>query len=588
MANPNFDPQASSNTLWFGDQEDVCLTDVVDGKAEADHTHTGYAAAAHEHDGYADANHTHTGYAEANHEHTDYADVNHEHTEYADADHTHTGYAAANHEHTGYADANHGHTPAAIGAAPASHTHNYAAPTHTHAQGDITGLIASLSAKAEATHNHTLAEIVGLVAALAAKADLVDGKVPAAQLPGYVDDVIDGTLVNTTTFNVNGSAVTPEADKIYNDTTLNKSYRWSGSQFVPLNDGVALGETSATAYRGDRGKTAYNHSQNGDVHVTAAQKTAWNGKADGNHTHTPAGIGAAPASHTHDYAASGHTHAYSELTGKPTIPTIPASLPANGGNADTVGGMSSTDFATASHTHSGFATSGHNHDSAYIAKDLQFTADNGGVNVSVTLSSGNNLLTVISGLSIGVYTVYSQSGVAGNPKTTEAWRFMVHKTNSTVIWVLGFGSMGSVYSNYYSDNTWLGWRCLYDANPAPLWSGNYYMNAYHTVTPSKKLSECRAGWVLVWSDYDPDTNTVNNEDFVTTVLYKRKPDGTAWSGQSHYFDIPRYIGDTAADVTTESRIMKRLYVHDDKLVGYEYNNQSNARKDVVLRAIYEF
>lgn len=32
----------------------------------------------------------------------------------------------------------------------------------------------------------------------------------------------------------------------------------------------------------------------------------------------------------------GHSHSYNELSNKPTIPTIPSSLPANGGNADTV------------------------------------------------------------------------------------------------------------------------------------------------------------------------------------------------------------------------------------------------------------
>ena len=81
---------------------------------------------------------------------------------------------------------------------------------------------------------------------------------------------------------------------------------------------------------------AYSHSQDDTVHVTAAQKTAWNAKAAGDHTHTPAEIGAAAASHTHDYAPSEHTHtgfaatshshAYADLTGKPTIPTAVSQL----------------------------------------------------------------------------------------------------------------------------------------------------------------------------------------------------------------------------------------------------------------------
>ena len=60
--------------------------------------------------------------------------------------------------------------------------------------------------------------------------------------------------------------------------------------------------------------------------VTADKVASWDSKAAGNHTHTPAEIGAAPATHSHDYAASGHSHAYADLTGKPTIPTTVAQM----------------------------------------------------------------------------------------------------------------------------------------------------------------------------------------------------------------------------------------------------------------------
>lgn len=81
------------------------------------------------------------------------------------------------------------------------------------------------------------------------------GKVPAAQLPSYVDDVIEGTYVNQTTFNdADGSPVTLETGKIYVDTTSNKEYRWGGSQLVPISESLALGETSSTAYAGNKGK----------------------------------------------------------------------------------------------------------------------------------------------------------------------------------------------------------------------------------------------------------------------------------------------------------------------------------------------
>lgn len=94
-------------------------------------------------------------------------------------------------------------------------------------------------------------------------------------MPSYVDDVIEGTLVNNTTFNdVNGNPVTPEAGKIYVDTSANISYRWSGTIYAEIGQGLALGETANTAYRGDRGKIAYDHSQvtSGNPHnVTKGQ-----------------------------------------------------------------------------------------------------------------------------------------------------------------------------------------------------------------------------------------------------------------------------------------------------------------------------
>ena len=82
-----------------------------------------------------------------------------------------------------------------------------------------------------------------------------DSKVAAIYLPSYVDDVLEyAGIVNF--------PVTGESNKIYVDTATNKTYRWSGSDYVEVGGGgVALGETESTAYRGDRGKTAYDHSQ---------------------------------------------------------------------------------------------------------------------------------------------------------------------------------------------------------------------------------------------------------------------------------------------------------------------------------------
>ena len=95
------------------------------------------------------------------------------------------------------------------------------------------------------------------------------GKIPSTQLPSYVDDVLEGTANNVTTtaagtltadsFTLTGesSPCTPEDGKTYVDTTSNVQFRWTGSVFVSMGSYLALGETEYTAYRGDRGKEAY-------------------------------------------------------------------------------------------------------------------------------------------------------------------------------------------------------------------------------------------------------------------------------------------------------------------------------------------
>lgn len=105
------------------------------------------------------------------------------------------------------------------------------------------------------------------------------GKVPASQLPSFVDDVIeayyntvDGKFYTTKSGDTYSGEITPESGKIYVDLTSNKTYRWGGSAYVVISETLALGETETTAYRGDRGKIAYDHSQDSAVHVTSADK----------------------------------------------------------------------------------------------------------------------------------------------------------------------------------------------------------------------------------------------------------------------------------------------------------------------------
>lgn len=92
------------------------------------------------------------------------------------------------------------------------------------------------------------------------------GKVPISQLPGSflkksyegtANDVTKSTSSNSTyakSFTKKGEsgACVPEDDAVYIDTTLNISFIWTGSRFASV-DSFGIGETSATAFAGDRG-----------------------------------------------------------------------------------------------------------------------------------------------------------------------------------------------------------------------------------------------------------------------------------------------------------------------------------------------
>ena len=94
------------------------------------------------------------------------------------------------------------------------------------------------------------------------------GRIPASQIPGGFDNIEEYD-------NLAAFPTTGEDGKIYVAKDTNLTYRWTGSQYVEISPSLALGETATTAYRGDRGKVAYDHSQvsgNSTIHHTHANK----------------------------------------------------------------------------------------------------------------------------------------------------------------------------------------------------------------------------------------------------------------------------------------------------------------------------
>lgn len=83
-----------------------------------------------------------------------------------------------------------------------------------------------------------------------------DGKIPASQLPSYVDDVVEGYLYNGQFYaeESHTTVMIPQSGKIYVDLPTSKEYRWSGTQYSIISESLALGETAETAYAGNKGK----------------------------------------------------------------------------------------------------------------------------------------------------------------------------------------------------------------------------------------------------------------------------------------------------------------------------------------------
>lgn len=82
------------------------------------------------------------------------------------------------------------------------------------------------------------------------------GKIPASQVPGSMDEIIEGYYYNGNFYldSAHQQKITGEESKIYVDLETNKTYRWGGTTYVEISASLALGETAGTAYEGNKGK----------------------------------------------------------------------------------------------------------------------------------------------------------------------------------------------------------------------------------------------------------------------------------------------------------------------------------------------
>lgn len=140
-----------------------------------------------------------------------------------------------------------------------NHTHNYAATSHTHAISDVTNLQTTLDSKAATSHSHTVANVTGLQAAL-------DGKA---------------------------------ASNHNHDTAYVPLTRTVNSKALSANVTLTAADVGAAA-------TSHTHAA-GDV----ASGTFNIARIPTGTTSTTVALG----NHVHDYAATNHNHAISNISG---------------------------------------------------------------------------------------------------------------------------------------------------------------------------------------------------------------------------------------------------------------------------------
>lgn len=183
--------------------------------------------------------------------------------------------------------------------------------SHTHTKAQITDFPTSMPAsdvyawaKAASKPSYTISEVSGNL-----PASRISGTIAAANLPSYVDDVLEYASLSK-------FPTTGESGKIYTALDTNKIYRWSGSAYVVISETVALGTTHSSAGYGDESRAAYNHST----------------KTSGNPHHvTKTDVGLGNVDNTADSAksvkyatsaGSAGSVAWSNVSDRPTIPSV--------------------------------------------------------------------------------------------------------------------------------------------------------------------------------------------------------------------------------------------------------------------------
>jgi hypothetical protein len=120
--------------------------------------------------------------------------------------------------------------------------------------------------------------------------------------------------------------------------------------------------------------------------------------------------------------------------------------------------------------------------------------------------------------------------------------------------------------------------------PTALWTGANTMGDGQTITPSKKLSACKNGWILIWCGYNTTDGIATNTRFNSVVVPKVLLDSIPANYMPFYCNLAHNVYNSG-NVEYNAKMVQ---IYDDKIVGFAVNVATDAGKGFCLKQVIEF
>lgn len=377
------------------------------------------------------------------------------------------------------------------------------------------------------------------------KADLVNGKVPAGQLPSYVDDVLE----------FSSYADLPqsgEKGKIYITTKDNKQFRWGGSAYIEINSGENV--MTLSTEQSVSGRKYFVTSNGSDI----LNQKLWLRSFDGSNpaaVYYKDGYGSGALGFDGDEfrLTNVGTSAYAYLNTK--------GIKKDNSNDDHVltggGGHISKNDLGASHIHQSlFSEDTLTIDANVIQEDYKLKFNQrihtDSSNMFPMVNNANSILSIAShpggyGGQLGFngdHKVYYRGVGAG---TWQAWRefaytdWVTSQLNNTVgnYLPLTGGTLSGVLNLQYLNSLALnGAQIINAANGDTLYMGNPAVSNFYLESGNGDLLHNRTGYGVgrIWDahNFNPDSKVSKSGDIMTGNLKIDIPYGTSFGNMPHF------------------------------------------------------